>query len=232
MGEKRTAVIFDLDGTLLDTLDDITDSVNHVIVPRGFCAVSRDAVKGFVGNGAKRLIERAMYAKVGDLDTQVDDPALAEQCYNEFLAYYKDHNNVKTAPYEGILGVLEQLGSKGIPLAVVSNKPDDSVRVLCDSHFSNRLAIARGDRAGQPRKPDPTVLLDTIRELGCDTAIYVGDSEPDIRVAENAKIPSVLMTWGFRDRQTLIGNGAKILADNADELLAALSRLLGTDFGE
>ena len=232
MSEKRTAVIFDLDGTLLDTLDDITDSVNHVIVPCGFAAVSRDSVKSFVGNGAKRLIERAMCERAGDVDAQIDDPALAEQCYNEFLAYYKDHNNVKTAPYDGVIGVLEQLSRKAIPLAVVSNKPDDSVKVLCNSHFSEYIGIARGDKAGQPRKPDPTALLDTIKELECDTAIYVGDSEPDIRVAENAKIPSVLMTWGFRDRQTLIDNGATILADDASELLEALSRLLRIDFGE
>ena len=114
----------------------------------------------------------------------------------------------------------------------MSNKPDAAVKELCNSHFKNYLQIALGEVAGQPRKPDPTVLFDVIKRLECDTAIYVGDSEPDIRVAENAKIPSILMTWGFRDRQILIDNGAKILADDANALLAELSRLLEIDFGE
>lgn len=117
-------------------------------------------------------------------------------------------------------------------MAVVSNKPDDSVSTLCECHFNRYLQIARGEVAGRPRKPDPTVLLDVIKELGCDKAVYVGDSETDIRVAENAQLPSVLVTWGFRDRQALIDGGAKILADNSTELLEVLSKLLKIDFGE
>ena len=232
MSEKKTAVIFDLDGTLLDTLDDITDSLNYIISNHGFAPVSREAVKSFVGNGAKRLVERAMYVKNGNLDAEVADPDLAEICYNEFRAYYKDHANIKTAPYPGLVDALECLYKNKIPMAVVSNKPDAAVKSLCKSHFEKYIRIAMGDVTDRPRKPDPTALLEVIKELGCETAIYVGDSEPDIRVAENAKIPSILMTWGFRDRQTLEENGAKILANDANELLAELSKLLGIDFGE
>ena len=232
MNERKTAVIFDLDGTLLDTLDDLTDSVNHVISNHGFCPVNRENVRNFIGNGARLLVERSMYSKNGELDVHVTDPELVKLCHEEFLAHYSKNLNVKTAPYSGVIDVLECLCKKNIPVAVVSNKPDAAVKELCNSHFKNYLQIALGEVAGQPRKPDPAVLFDVIKRLECDTAIYVGDSEPDIRVAENAKIPSILMTWGFRDRQILIDNGAKILADNSTELLEVLSKLLKIDFGE
>ena len=232
MNEKKIAVIFDLDGTLLDTLDDLTDSVNHVISNYGFRPVSRENVRNFIGNGARLLVERSMYSKNGELDVEVADPELAKHCLDEFLVYYRKNLNVKTAPYPDLIDALECLYRNNIPMAVVSNKPDAAVKELCYSHFEKYFPIALGEVAGQPKKPDPTILYGVIKELGCDTAIYVGDSEPDIRVAENANVPSVLMTWGFRDKQALIDGGAEILADDASELLDALSRLLGMNFGE
>ena len=230
--DKKFAVVFDLDGTLLDTLDDITDSLNNVMVQHGFPARSRADVRSFVGNGAKKLVERMMYSRRGELDGEVADPALADACYKEFRSHYACNLNVKTAPYEGVIDVLDKLAEMNVPMAVVSNKLDDAVKELCTSHFAKYINIAIGDREGQKCKPDPTVLLNVINDLGCDGAIYVGDSEVDVRVAENAGIPSVIMTWGFRDRELLVDNGAKILADDADSLLKALSEFLGIDLGD
>ena len=232
MGKKNIAVIFDLDGTLLDTLSDITDSINHVIASHGFETGSESDVKRFVGNGAKMLVERMMYSKNRELDVTVTDPELAETCYEEFKTYYGEHVNVKTAPYAGVIEVLEILYSKGIPMAVVSNKPDSSVKKLCAAHFDKYIKIALGDAEGRMRKPDPSTLLEVIGELGCDSAIYVGDSEVDIKVARNAKIPSIILTWGFRDRQVLEENGAELLADDAQGLLCALSGLLEMNLGD
>ena len=232
MNKKNIAVIFDLDGTLLDTLGDITDSINNVLTYHGFAARSEREVRSFVGNGAKRLVERAMYSKNGELDVEMADTELAELCYREFREYYKEHVNVRTVPYKGVLCVLERLYEKGIPMAVVSNKPDESTKKLCAAHFEKYIKIALGDAENRKRKPDPSTLLDVISELGCDSAIYVGDSEVDVKVARNAKIPSVILTWGFRDRQILEENGAEIFADDAQGLLCALSRLLDIDLGD
>lgn len=229
--DKKIAVVFDLDGTLLDTLDDITDSINYVMAAHGFAERTKDEVRSFVGNGAKKLVERAMYSQEENAD-RVSDPDLVEQCYNEFKEYYNQNSNVKTAPYAGLASVLEKLYASGITMAVVSNKPDATVKELCEYHFEKYIKIAIGEKEGQKRKPDPTVLLDAINALGCDGAIYVGDSEVDVRVAKNAGIPAVIMTWGFRDRQILIENGAEILANDASELMNALSRLTGINFGD
>lgn len=229
--DKKFAVVFDLDGTLLDTLDDITDSINYVMAAHGFAERTKGEVRSFVGNGAKKLVERAMYSQEENAD-RVSDPDLVEQCYNEFREYYNQNSNVKTAPYAGLASVLEKLYASGIPMAVVSNKPDATVKELCEYHFEKYIKIAIGDKEGQKRKPDPTVLLNVINDLGCDGAIYIGDSEVDVQVAKNAGIPSVIMTWGFRDRQIIIENGAEILANDASELMNALSRLTGINFGD
>ena len=231
--DKKIAVVFDLDGTLLDTLDDITDSINYVMAAHGFVQRTKGEVRSFVGNGAKKLVERAMYSQDGNLNVEcVPDPDLVERCYNEFREYYNKNSNVRTAPYAGLASVLEKLYVNGIPMAVVSNKPDATVKELCEYHFEKYIKIAIGDKEGQKRKPDPTVLLNVINDIGCDGAIYIGDSEVDVQVAKNAGIPSVIMTWGFRDRQILIENGAEILANDASELMNALSRLTGIDFGD
>lgn len=229
---KKIAVIFDLDGTLLDTLDDLADSVNHVISKHGFDSVTREEVRRFVGNGAKLLVERSMYSKNGELDVDVEDPDLAKVCFEEFLVHYNSNLNVKTKPYSGLINVLECLYAYNVPMAVVSNKPDAAVKALCNSHFDKYIRIAIGEVSGQPRKPDPAALCGAVEALGCDTAIYVGDSEVDVHTAINADIPAILMTWGFRDKQVLIDHGAKILADNSQELLCELSKLLKMDFGE
>ena len=162
--KKKTAVIFDLDGTLLDTLDDITESLNHVMVKYRFPVGNRDRVRSFVGNGAKKLVERMMYSKSGELDVEVADPVLAEACYKEFRAHYAENLNVKTAPYDGIITLLDTLSKRNVPMAVVSNKPDDAVKELCSSHFAKYINIAIGDKEGRKRKPDPTVLLDVVND--------------------------------------------------------------------
>ena len=178
------------------------------------------------------LVERAMYSKNGELDVEITDVDLAKLCYREFREYYKEHVNVRTVPYQGVVDVLERLYEKGIPMAVVSNKPDESTKKLCTAHFEKYIKIALGDAENRKRKPDPSTVLSVIDELECDGAIYVGDSEVDVKVARNAGIPCISMTWGFRDRQILEENGAEIFAGDAKELLCALSDLLNIDLGD
>lgn len=226
------AVVFDLDGTLLDTLGDICAAVNHVMSLHGLGPRSETEVRSFVGNGAKRLIERSIYSVEGELDVEVQDQGLAELCFDQFKEYYNAHINVKTMPYAGILELLERLDRCGVQMAVVSNKPEYNVKQLCDAHAKKYIKIAVGDKEGQERKPDPTALLKVIEELGCHRAIYVGDSEVDVKTARNAGIPCVSVCWGFRDKQVLLDNGAEILVDDVNGLAAELSKLLDIDLGD
>lgn len=226
------AVIFDLDGTLLDTLDDLTDAVNFVIDRRGFPVRTRDEVRSFVGNGARLLVERAIYSKNGEIDVEVEDVSLVDSCFDEFKRYYGDHVNVKTKPYEGIVGLMHSIKSRGIAMAVVSNKPDKATKMLCGAHFDDLLSFSVGEREGVPKKPCPDAVIEAIAQLSCDKAIYVGDSEVDVITAKNAEIPSILVTWGFRNKEFLRENGGEIFADNCEELERQICVLLDVDNGE
>ena len=230
--EEKIAVLFDLDGTLLDTLDDITDAMNFIITKHGFKPRSRAEIRSFVGNGAKKLVERAIYSKNGELDTVAEDESLVKRCYSEFKDYYKENVSIKTKAYDGIYDILDRLCEKGVPIAVVSNKPDESVKRLCELHFSKHVKIALGDVDGRARKPDPVSIYEAMKLLGVQRAIYVGDSEADILAARNADIPCISVTWGFRDKQLLIDNGAINLADDAIAFFSTLEKLLGINLGD
>jgi phosphoglycolate phosphatase len=187
----KIGILWDLDGTLLNTLGDLTDATNYALSQFGLPERTLGEIRSFVGNGAKNQIARAMGLERDDPRV---DPVLAV-----YKPYYDAHCQIKTAPYEGIGEALEQL--KAYPMAVVSNKPDSAVQALCDQYFPH--FYARGERPDCPRKPAPDMILRTMQDMGLDGCIYVGDSEVDIRTANNANVPCVSVLWGFRDREQL-----------------------------
>ncbi len=221
--EKSRAVIFDLDGTLLDTLGDLGDSVNRTLERFGFPTHTYDDIRLFVGDGAAKLIERA-------IPNGTDNEKYPE-CCAYFKAHYHNDSNNKTHPYDGILPLLELLEKNGIACAVVSNKPHDAAVFLCKKFFGDRIRTAVGERDGIRRKPYPDSLLCVMDELRCSDAIYVGDSDTDIMTAKNADVTCVSVSWGFRDREFLLGKGAEHIADSAEELLEKINEIFGTALG-
>lgn len=203
------AVIFDLDGTLLNTLGDLCDSVNFVLDSYGYPTRTLEEVNSFIGNGVGELIRRSL-------------PDCAQDKFDEALAgfkvYYGEHSNIKTHVYDGLLPMLQRLRDEGYKIGVVTNKVDFAAKALCREYFGSLVDIAIGDRTGVPRKPDPTGVFEAMRELGCDRAIYVGDSDVDVATAKNANLPCICVTWGFRDREFLEKSGGYLFADDADGL--------------
>ncbi len=211
-GEKNTgrAVIFDLDGTLLNTLGDLTASVNFALAKGGFPARSESEVNSFIGNGVGELIRRALPC---DADKATFDRTLAL-----FKEYYREHANVHTCIYDGLTDTIKALRADGYKIAVVTNKVDFAAKSLCREYFGELVDITIGDRDGVPRKPDPTSVFEAMRTIGCERAVYVGDSDVDIATAKNANIPCVSVTWGFRERTFLEACGGTVFADNAEAL--------------
>ncbi|MBQ7542958.1 MAG: HAD hydrolase-like protein [Clostridia bacterium] len=210
---KTKAVIFDLDGTLLDTLGDITDSVNRTLRRFGFAPRTQDEIRRFVGNGAVKLIERA-------LPQPVDD-ALFAQIYRAYDADYNAHGQDKTRPYPGVCETLQTLREAGVRTAVLSNKQDGAVRVLCAHYFPGLLDAATGPTAQRRTKPAPDGVryLETLLGVSCDEVLYVGDSETDVQTGLNAGVRTVAALWGFRDRDTLERAGAAMFAKNMWDVL-------------
>ena len=200
----KLGILWDLDGTLLDTLDDLTDATNHVMRQFGYPEHSCDAVRAFVGNGARRLMEQAVPAG-----------ADVEQALTAFQSYYSTHYQIKTAPYPGILDALAVLGET-YPMAVVSNKPDIAVKPLCRQYFPN--LYARGESADCPRKPAPDMVYKAMEAIGVEKCIYVGDSVVDVLTAKNAGVPVLSVLWGFRDRQAMLEVGGRFFCDNTTQL--------------
>ena len=200
----KPLLLFDLDGTLLDTLQDLTNSVNHTLQQYSCPTRTLDEIRSFVGNGVKHLISRSL--PKGDFPL--------EQVLADYLAYYAQHNLDTTAPYAGIPEALEAL--KDYPIAIVSNKADRDVKPLCQKYFPG--IFARGETADCPRKPAPDMLEQTMAQLGCEKAIYIGDSEVDILTARNAGMPCISVTWGFRTSQQLLDAGATHLCHSPADL--------------
>ena len=210
-------VVFDLDGTLLDTLDDLWLSVNAALQKFGLPVRTRDEVRAFIGNGIVKLMQRAS----GLLEGERFDGVLAE-----FKRHYGEHCEDNTKPYEGIMLLLQELRARGVQTAVVSNKADFAVKKLAESYFQGLLqeAVGEDEEHGIRKKPAPDSLLAVMERLGADrqATVYVGDSEVDIQTANNALVPCVSVTWGFKDREFLIKNGATVLVDSVEELLSVL----------
>ena len=207
--------IFDLDGTLLDTLGDLAASVNHALRTHGLPEHSIDDVRRFVGNGVRKLMERA-----------VPDGAanpLFDETFATFRQYYMAHSLDTTRPYEGIPETLEALKARGCHLAVVSNKMMAATQKLCRHFFPDTIEVAIGEdeAAGIRRKPAPDTVFAALKALGVgkENAVYVGDSDVDIQTARNAGIPCISVLWGFRDRDFLLQNGAETFISTPSELL-------------
>lgn len=211
---KYTTVLFDLDGTLLDTLDDMTDALNRTMDRFSLPRRTRSEVRSFVGNGARRLIA---------LSVGSDHPAL-EEILADYKADYDANYLVKTAPYPGIMDLLDTLRQKGCKVGIVSNKPDSTVQQLGEALFQGKADICVGEKAGVRRKPAPDTVLSAMEALGAkpEETVYVGDSEVDVMTAKAADVPCISVTWGFRDRDMLERAGASVFADSCDALLQAL----------
>lgn len=210
----KKAVIFDLDGTLLNTLDDLADSTNYALSRFGYPTRTIDEVRQFVGNGVAKLIERA-------IPEGKNNPNF-EKCLAIFKENYAQNMYNKTAPYNGIIEMLSNLKSKGIKIAVVSNKFDLAVKELCKKYFEGVIDFAAGENEAQgiKKKPAPDTVISVLNEFNFDSedAVYVGDSDVDIMTAKNSKMPCISVTWGFRDEKFLLENGATILINAPSEI--------------
>lgn len=210
----KKAVIFDLDGTLLNTLDDLADSTNYALSRFGYPTRTIEEVRQFVGNGVAKLIERA-------IPEGKNNPNF-EKCLAIFKENYAQNMYNKTAPYNGIIEMLSNLKSKGIKIAVVSNKFDLAVKELCKKYFEGFIDFAAGENEAQgiKKKPAPDTVISVLNEFNfaSEDAVYVGDSDVDIMTAKNSKMPCISVTWGFRDKKFLLENGATILINAPSEI--------------
>ena len=208
----QTAV-FDLDGTLLDTLEDLYLATNAALERHSLPRRSRDEVRLFVGNGVEMLIRRAVPAGT-DEETIL---AVLADFKTTYAAICEDH----TKPYDGIPDMLTALRERGIRVAVVSNKFDAATKKLCEKYFGDLVEVAIGERAGVRKKPAPDTVYKALKELGvtAEGAVYIGDSDVDIRTAENCGMECISVTWGLRDEEFLVDQGAYIIAHSPVEIL-------------
>ena len=211
----KTAILFDLDGTLLDTLEDLKDAVNYSLRTPGYPERSLEEVRCFVGNGAYRLNRLAAPEEASEEEVRA--------LFDTFRSYYGTHCQIKTKPYAGILETLERLKGE-YPLAIVSNKPDGAVKTLCADYFPGIYAL--GEAADCPRKPAPDMVYKAMAVLGAEKCIYVGDSEVDIRTANNAGVPCVSVLWGFRDREVLEEEGGRYFCTHPAELPSVIEEIV------
>lgn len=215
---KIDTIIFDLDGTLLNSLGDLHACFNHAIKSFGYPERSLNEIKSFVGNGIKKAIERALPKPVEDRDLN--------KIVDYFRIYYRDHMREFTKPYDGIIEMLEEARKKGFKLAVVSNKYDDEVKMLVKNYFGKYIDIAIGEGHGIRKKPEVDGVIEAINELDSNLkrAIFVGDSDVDIKTAKNAGIHCISVTWGFRDRNFLMAEGAEYFANHPKEILEIIEK--------
>lgn len=207
------AVIFDLDGTLLNTLEDLTNSVNHMLTHYGYPKRTISEVRSFVGDGARQLVTRAL------------GTPLNQETVDEYLSFYEAHYDIHkqdfTRPYEGIIELLEQLKEQKIMMAVVSNKQHEAVKPLVRSIFGDYFALAIGESKELKKKPSPEMLFYAIKELGLkkDEVIFVGDSDVDMQTAINANVAVIACLWGFRDLEVLSKYNPNYLVNKPDDIL-------------
>ena len=209
---KYTTYIFDLDGTLLSTLADLAASTNYALRTHHMPERSLDEVRRFVGNGVKKLMERA-------IPDGLNNP-LFEETFATFRQHYMQHNLDTTQPYPGIMQLLEQLKAEDKNIAVVSNKFYAATRELCRHFFGDLVPVAIGEREDIRKKPAPDTVIEALRELGVDKegAVYIGDSDVDIMTAKNSGMPCVSVLWGFRDKEFLLEHGATTLISKPEEM--------------
>lgn len=209
---KFKAAVFDLDGTVLDTLFDLRDSVNYALLRNSLPERSTDEVRAFVGNGIKKLIERA----VPDGTPQ----SVIETCFEDFKNHYKNNCTNLTKPYDGITQVLCELKKAGVKTGLVSNKADFAVQELVEKYFPDSFDFAVGEKENVRRKPCPDSVLAVLDFFGCDKkeAIYIGDSEVDIETSKNAVVKCAAVTWGFRDKTVLESLKPEYILDEPSQI--------------
>lgn len=203
-------VFFDLDGTLINSIYDLCDSVNYILNKYGYKERSLEEVNSFVGNGLKKLLLLALPENRDDFDL----------IYKDFKSYYFTHCLIKTKPYNGITEVLKKLKSKGIKLAVITNKPQNAAQEICDTLFSGIFDCVIGEKEGIARKPEPEMVEITLRKLNAKKGetLYVGDSEVDILTGKNAGLNVLSVSYGFRDKTYLKSHGAGDIVDNTVDI--------------
>ncbi len=205
------SVIFDLDGTLLNTLEDLADSVNFALNKYGYPRRTLEEVRAFVGNGVVKLMELAL--PQGKKNPQF------ETVLSDFKTHYAENCQNKTKPYNGIMELLQMLKEKNVKMAVVSNKFDAAVKQLCKDYFGQYITVAIGETPTVKKKPAPDTVYKAMEALKDKSCVYVGDSEVDIQTAKNASLPCISVTWGFRDKEYLKTVGGNIFAETPLEIL-------------
>ena len=211
-----TTIVFDMDGTVLNTLDDLTVSMNYVLDKFGYPGHTVEEYRLFFGNGVKEALRLALPE---DVPSEIID---------DMLPIYKEHYDAhcldKTRPYDGVVEVMNELKQKGYKLAIVSNKIDSAVKELNQRFFADAVEIAIGEKPGVNRKPAPDMVEAALKELDStkEEAVYVGDSEVDFMTAKNSKLPCISVLWGFRDKEYLIEQGAYCFAENPEDIISIL----------
>ncbi len=220
---KIRGIVFDLDGTLLNTLGDLTAAVNHALGGRG--RLLEDEVRKLVGNGVPKLIGRALNVVGGREADSIERPDGYDECLKSFTEYYDVHNADLTAPYDGTLQMLSGVKARGLRTAIVTNKYDGAARAL-KARFFEGVDIIVGALPDIPPKPAPDGTKKAVAEMGLNTSdcVYVGDGETDIATAKNCGMPVVAVTWGFRDREQLLPLDPNFIIDRPSELLQTLER--------
>lgn len=211
----KTGILFDLDGTLLNTLEDLLDATNYALEVCGYPKRTLPELRRFVGNGAENQIRMSL--------PEGASPEEVQRVLKIYKPYYTEHCQVKTRPYDGIWESLAILKEK-YPIAVVSNKPDAAVKTLCGQMFPGIFAL--GEAPDCPRKPAPDMVHKACRAIGVDTCVYVGDSEVDVRTAKNAGVPCLSVLWGFRDREDIEAAGGQYFCESPAQLTEKIEEII------
>lgn len=209
---KYKAVVFDMDGTILNTIEDLTDATNHALAVYGLPQITVEQERYFVGNGLYTTARRAVPEGTSD--------ELVQKVYEELVSYYRSHSEVKTGPYEGIVETIKRIHEAGIKTAVVSNKADFAVQSLVEKYFAGCFDEAMGETKGYALKPAPDMVEEILNRLGVskEEAVYVGDSNVDLQTAENSDMDCIAVSWGFRGREKLEEYGAKVIVDTPAQI--------------
>lgn len=216
--------IFDLDGTLLDTLTDLSNAVNHALRANSMPERTIEEVRFMVGNGVRKLMLRAV--------PDGEDNPFFEKAFADFRAYYSEHSFDTTKPYDGILPLLSELKGRGVKMAVVSNKMDAATKPLVKRFFGDYIDVAIGENEteGIKRKPAPEMVFKAIAELGvkAEDCVYIGDSDVDLHTAQNSNLPCISVLWGFRDKDFLASHGATCFAVTPKDVLELVTSIHGS----
>lgn len=215
---KYDLIIFDMDGTILNTLEDLKNSLNYVLQQAGYQTRTLGEVRTFVGNGIRKTIERALPSDI--------EEEKVDELFSLFMDYYAIHNTDNIKPYNGVIELLKKLKHLGYKTAVVSNKQNSAVKSLCKKFFTGLFDVEIGEKENIAKKPEPDEVNEVLKILNIDRtkSIYIGDSEVDIQTAQNSKMKSIIVDWGFRDRKFLYEHGAEVIVSNPSEILNIINK--------